>query len=166
MLRAVSAAVVSHSPSEKKTYFRDNKMIYACAADNRPALDFTSYINPSYMMNSQLYNSAGPSATKDGPSTKGGGRLLSIHDFNDLRYPLSRIAFMTDAGADNAVGDRPRIRGHGNRIGTNTDDYFGVDERHGRAANILFMDGSVRSYSSEELNRPYTDPGAVVWMPW
>jgi len=153
--------------AQKRTYFRDNKLIYACAADARPALDVATYVNPSYMMNSQLYNKDGPAGTKDGPATKGGGRLLSIHDFNDVAYPLSRIAFMTDAGSDNLVGDRPRIRGHGNRnAGCNADQYYGVDERHGNAANIVFMDGSVRSYSSEELNRPPTDPKGVVWIPW
>jgi prepilin-type N-terminal cleavage/methylation domain-containing protein/prepilin-type processing-associated H-X9-DG protein len=156
--------------AQQRTYFRDNKLIYACAADARPALDVTTYINPSYMMNSQLYNSAGPVGTRDGPNTTtpaGSARLLSLHDFNNVAYSLSRIAFMTDAGSDNIAGDRPRIRGHGNRTaGSNAGDYYGVDERHGKAANILFMDGSVRSYSSEELNLPYTHPKGVVWMPW
>lgn len=154
--------------AQRKTYFRDNKLIYACAADARPALDVVTYINPSYMMNSKLYNSDGPAGTRDGPSTNGGsGRLLSIHDFNNVAYSLSRIAFMTDAGSDNVAGDRPRIRGHGDRdAGLSANFYSGVDARHGNAANILFMDGSVRSYSSEELNLPPSNPKGVVWLPW
>ena len=159
--------------AQKKSYFRDNKMIYACAADDRPALDNVAYINPSYMMNSQLYNTKGPEGTKDGPNTDtgttpaGSGHLLSLYDFDNLAYPLSRIAFMTDAGTEDVNGTRSRIRGYGNRQADLTADrYSGVDARHGGSANIVYMDGSVRSLSQEELNAPPTEPKGVVWMPW
>ncbi|HEY9250080.1 MAG TPA: DUF1559 domain-containing protein [Rariglobus sp.] len=159
--------------AQKKTYFRDNKMIYACPADERPALDNVAYINPSYMMNSQLYNNKGPEGTKDGPNTNtsttpaGSGRLLSIYDFDNLAYPLSRIAFMTDAGTEDVNGARSRIRGYGNRQADLTADrYSDLDARHGSSANIVFMDGSVRALSQEELNAPPTNPKGVVWMPW
>ena len=166
-LKDMSTGFGGLSVTQRKTYFRDNKLIYACAADERPALDVTTYINPSYMMNSQLYNDAGPGGTKDGPNTTPSGRLLSFNDLNNCNYSTSRIAFMTDAGTTNPVGDKPRIRGHGDRpTGVGNDVYSGVDARHGSSANIVFMDGSVRSYSQEELNAPYTDPKGVVWLPW
>lgn len=154
--------------SQKKTYFLDNKMIYGCGADERPALDnATVYITPSYMMNSQLYGKEGPAGTKDGPATAGGGRLLNMNDFNNVKYSLSRIAFMIDAGTENPSGTRGRIRGHGDAPpGVANEVFTGVDPRHNGSANVVFMDGSVRAIARADLNAPKSDPTSVVWLPW
>ncbi|MBC8012161.1 MAG: DUF1559 domain-containing protein [Burkholderiales bacterium] len=146
---------------QKKTYFKDKGRIYVCATDVRDEAVLTSqYITPSYLMNSQLHNSDGPFGTKDGPNTGinvntpvGYGRQLNLNDFRN-KAPLSRIPFMADAGK--YLTNASRIRGHGDGVG-------GVDARHNGGANVVFLDGSVRTFKEGELNK---NPAALRWNPW
>ncbi|EIP96917.1 prepilin-type N-terminal cleavage/methylation domain-containing protein [Opitutaceae bacterium TAV1] len=149
----------SISAGQKKAWFQDKKMIFGCPADKRQALNnAASYITPSYMMNSQLYESHGPTGTKDGPNTENGGRQLTFDDFRD-KAPLSRIAFLTEAGTADAGKTRGRVRGHGD------DQGYSLDCRHGDGANVVFLDGHVKKFSSKDLNQT-TGARIVVWNPW
>ncbi|MDR1282763.1 MAG: prepilin-type N-terminal cleavage/methylation domain-containing protein [Opitutaceae bacterium] len=153
------------SAAEKRRYFRSKQMIYDCAADKRVALTDSkaaTYLTPSYMMNSQLYNNEGPQGTKDGPNTSNGGRLLTLNDFSTWSSaPLSRIAFMVDAGTADYAGTRGRVRGHGESPSTYT-----LDSRHNDKANIVFIDSSVRSFKKADLYFGSAKNKAFVWLPW
>ncbi|AHF92218.1 N-terminal cleavage protein [Opitutaceae bacterium TAV5] len=143
----------------KANYFRDKKMIYHDPADKRKALTMTpgTYINPSYMMNSQLYESHAPGQAKNYPAS--GQRQLVFEDLRD-RAPLSRIPFMTEAGWRDGDGGRSRVRGHGDGSTTNVDA-----GRHNGGANVVFLDSSVRKFKVDQINDTKKHE-FLIWNPW
>lgn len=105
----------------------------------------------SYMMNSQIYGSNGPSDSPDVPV-----RLANIHEVS---------ATVMFADLNQSYNDRPRGRGRH------------VDDRQpGDKVHLVFFDGSLRAfdadyvradrYSADGVN--YTDNNRpdLIWNPW
>jgi prepilin-type N-terminal cleavage/methylation domain-containing protein len=125
-----------------------------------PLVRFRTEARPSfsYMMNSQLYASDGPSNSADNP----------------LRMPQipfpSRTVIFADANVGNnpAAAENDRARGRGRHVG---------DRQPRQHTNLVMLDGSVQNFSAEYL-RPDTFTGPdgvaytennrpdVIWNPW
>lgn len=148
----------SFTAADKTAVFRNENRIFQERADERDAIrrgTTDTFLAPSYMMNSQFYNSDMPNQR----DSAGNIRPLYIHELTPSR---SSIAFMTDAGvAGSGTATRPRVRGHADS----------VDCRHMGGANVVFLDGSVRRFAEAQLRDPqywtknYNRPG-LIWNPW
>lgn len=159
--------------AEKKAYFKNKGRIYLCQADTRPLV--ATYMSPSYMMNSQLYNAGGKGYTYGSPVGNGeDGRRITLQHLRDNREstPLSQIAFMADAGAANPNGNTPRLRGHedladmanDNAAGKPNSYLSGVHYRHNGKFNVVFFDASVRTFKPGPA-RGKSQSG-LIWHPW
>ena len=185
-LNELAARGRSFSAADKTAVFRSQNRIFQERADQRDAIrrgTTDTYLAPSYMMNSQFYNSDMPNQRD--PS--GNIRPLYAHEFTPSH---SSIAFMTDAGVAGAnsaaggggrgarrpaggrpPGGGPPLVGDGGRGGGEGRHADSVDCRHMGGANIVFLDGSVRRFTENEIRDPqyrtqnYNRPG-LIWNVW
>lgn len=105
----------------------------------------------SFMMNSQIYTSEGPSNNPEKPV-----RLANIHD------PSSTVVF---SDLNQSYNDRPRGRGRH------------VDDRQpGRKVHLVFFDGSLQAFDADYIRPDNYSAGSVtytlnnrpdiIWNPW
>jgi len=125
-----------------------------------PLVRFSSANRPSfsYMMNSQLYNSDGPTDSADTPL-----RLIQIP------APSRTVIFAdADVGNDPTNASNDRARGRGRHVG---------NRQPGERANVVMLDGSVTSFPAAYLRQDnftgedgfaYLDNNKpdVIWNPW
>ncbi|WP_081722167.1 DUF1559 domain-containing protein [Geminisphaera colitermitum] len=149
------------------SYMASNSMFYAPGApvEKYRGGGFGSLPTFCYMMNSQIYTKE----SKESMAVRNDSRGMSLRLLPES-VPISRIAFMTESVLDwNA--EKPSEGSDGGE-GRAKGDGLSVCGRYGQRSNIVFLDGSVRTYDSAYLvkklggNYPRADKPDVIWAVW